>query len=60
MAIDQRLFDIRTVERNINSGRITREDYENYLQSLDDVASNSTPIEVEYIEDILSHDDETA
>ena len=43
MARDQdtrsaRLFDRRTVERNIKKGLLTRKDYEKHLKSLDDVA----------------------
>jgi hypothetical protein len=33
-----RLFDRRTVERNIKKGLITRKDHEKYLKTLDDVA----------------------
>ena len=43
MARDQdpktaRLYDRRTVERNIKKGLLTRKDYEKHLKSLDDVA----------------------
>jgi hypothetical protein len=43
MARDQdvrtsRLYDRRTVERNIKKGLITRKDYEKHLKSLEDVA----------------------
>jgi hypothetical protein len=43
MARDQdirnaRLYDRRTVERNIKKGLITRKDYEKHLKTLDDVA----------------------
>ncbi len=33
-----RLFDKRTVERNIKKGLVSRKDYEKYLKSLDDAA----------------------
>ena len=33
-----RLFDKRTIERNIKKGLITRKDYEKHLKTLDDVA----------------------
>ena len=32
-----RLFDRRTLERNIKKGLITRKDYEKHLKTLDDV-----------------------
>lgn len=31
-----RLFDVRTVERNIKKGLATRKDYERYLKDLED------------------------
>ena len=34
--IDVRLFDSRTVERNIKRGVITRKDYEKYLKTIGD------------------------
>lgn len=36
MAIDPRLFDVRVVEKNIARGKITREQYEAFLDSLPD------------------------
>ena len=33
-----RLYDKRTVERNIKKGLITRKDYEKFLKGLDDVS----------------------
>jgi hypothetical protein len=35
---DVRLFDVRTVERNIKRGLITRKEYERYLKSVADAA----------------------
>jgi len=42
-----RLFDLRTVERNIKRGLITRKDYERFLKSLPDAAENVAPAETE-------------
>ena len=42
-----RLFDLRTVERNIKRGLITRKEYERHLKSLPDAASNVAPAETE-------------
>jgi hypothetical protein len=44
---DVRLFDIRTVERNIKRGLITRKEYERHLKSLADAAANVAPPETE-------------
>jgi hypothetical protein len=35
---DVRLFDLRTVERNIKRGLITRKEYERFLKSLGDAS----------------------
>ena len=35
-----RLYDRRTIERNIKKGLITRKDYEKHLKALADVAAN--------------------
>jgi len=37
---DARLFDVRTVERNIKRGIITRKEYERFLKSLPDAGEN--------------------
>ena len=42
-----RLFDNRTIERNIRKGLTTRKDYEKYLKSLPDVADKAAPPEAE-------------
>jgi ribosomal silencing factor RsfS len=44
---DVRLFDIRTVERNIKRGIITRKDYERHLKSLADAADKVAPAQTE-------------
>ena len=40
-AKNPRLFDVRTVERNIKKGLVTRKDYEKYLKSLGDAAEKA-------------------
>ena len=42
---DARLFDLRTIERNIKRGLITRKDYERFLKSLPDASDNTLPAE---------------
>jgi hypothetical protein len=42
---DVRLFDLRTVERNIRRGLITRKDYERFLKSLADATEKVAPAE---------------
>jgi hypothetical protein len=40
-----RLFDVRTIDRNIRKGMTTRKDYDKYLKSLPDVAEKAAPPE---------------
>ena len=40
-----RLFDVRTIDRNIRKGLTNRKDYEKYLKSLPDVAEKAAPPE---------------
>jgi hypothetical protein len=42
-AKDLRLFDNRTIERNIRKGLITRKDYEKHLKNLEDVTDKIAP-----------------
>jgi hypothetical protein len=44
---DVRLFDLRTIERNIKRGLITRKEYERHLKSLPDASDNVTPPEAD-------------
>jgi hypothetical protein len=44
---DVRLFDLRTIERNIKRGLITRKEYERFLKSLPDAAEKIAPSEAE-------------
>ena len=45
-AKNDRLFDNRTVERNIRKGLITRKDYEKHLKTLPDATDKIAPAEV--------------
>ena len=49
----QRAFDVRTIERNIKKGNITRKDYEKHLKALPDAAEKVAPPE----EDLADDDD---
>jgi hypothetical protein len=50
-AKNKRLFDLRTLERNIKKGLITRKDYEKYLKTLPDVAALVLPPEEAVLDD---------
>jgi hypothetical protein len=53
-----RLYDRRTIDRNIKKGLITRKDYEKYLKSLDDVKEKGIQGEGESVDED-DDDDET-
>ena len=40
----ERLFDLRTIRRNIRAGNVTKEKYDEYLRSLPDMAENIAPL----------------
>ena len=40
-----RLFDVRTIERNIRKGLTTRKDYEKYLKTLPDAAEKAATVD---------------
>jgi hypothetical protein len=44
---DPRLFDVRTVERNIKRGLVTRKEYEKHLKSLADATDKVQPGDLE-------------
>jgi hypothetical protein len=54
----ERLFDLRTVERNIEKGLITRKEYQEHLESLGDQADNAGTMEAQFEEGVLEDDEE--
>ena len=48
---DPRFWDVRTLERRLRKGQITKKDYEKHLKSLDDVADKQSPIDLDDDED---------
>jgi hypothetical protein len=55
---NERLFDVRILERNLSKGLITQQEYEKYLDDLDDAEENAAVIEAEFVEGVLDADDE--
>ena len=45
---DESLFDIRVVERNIRRGLITKEEYEQYLESVEDCIDIAAAVEATF------------
>ena len=46
---DNKLMDVRTVQRNIKSGKVTKEEYAKYLESLEDCADLADETETEMV-----------
>jgi hypothetical protein len=42
---DLRYWDVRTLERRLRTGQVTKKDYEKYLKSLPDSADHAAPSE---------------
>jgi len=55
---DDRKFDLRTIERRLNEGEVTQEEYEDYLEDLPDVSDNAVELEAEFEEDVLEDDED--
>ncbi len=55
-----RTYDVRTIERNIKKGNLTRKDYDKHLKSLPDVAEKVAPPEEDELDDVADDElDET-
>ena len=46
---DNKLMDVRTVQRNIKSGKVTKDEYAKYLESLEDCADLADETETEMV-----------
>jgi hypothetical protein len=44
--MEERRFDLRTLERSLMRGKITQDEYETFLKGLGDVSENCEPITV--------------
>lgn len=55
---NERLFDVRVLERNLQKGLITRKEYEKYVNDLQDASDNAEVIEAEFVEGVLDDDGE--
>lgn len=57
---ENQLLDVRTVERNIKSGKVSREDYKKFLDGLEDCAADAEDTETQMILHIADEEDEGA
>jgi hypothetical protein len=44
---DPRFWDVRTLERRLRKGQITKKDYEKYLKTIEDAAGKQAPVELD-------------
>ena len=56
---ENRLLDIRTVNRNIKAGKMTQEEYDTYLESLEDCAEDAEETETQMILHVADDDGES-
>lgn len=48
---DPRFWDVRTLERRLRKGQITKKDYEKHLKSIPDSAEKQAPIDLDASDD---------
>ena len=46
---EDRLLDIRMIKRNIKAGKVSQEDYQKYLESLEDCADEAEETETQMV-----------
>ena len=46
---DNRLMDVRTIQRNIKTGKVTKEEYAKYLEGLEDCAEMADETETQMV-----------
>ena len=56
--IDEHAYDVRTVERHVRSGLISKKDYEKFLSSLEDSAAQAVESDVHMSFDVARRRDD--
>ena len=56
--IDEHVYDVRTVERHVRSGLISKKDYEKFLSSLEDSAAQAAESDVRMSFDVARRRDD--
>jgi len=56
--IDEHAYDVRTVERHVRSGLISKKDYEKFLSSLEDSAAQAAESDVRMSFDVARRRDD--
>ena len=58
MAKAEQNFDIRTIERFVRDGIVSRDEYEEHLENLPDVSDKAVKMESQFVEGVLEDDEE--
>ena len=58
MTNDERRFDIRTIERYVRDGIVSRDEFEEHLADLPDAADKAEKIEAQFVEGVLDDEEE--
>ena len=48
---DPRFWDVRTLERRLRKGLITKKDYDKYLKTIPDASEKQAPIDLSAVDD---------
>ena len=56
---NEELFDSRVVKQNIKRGLITIDEYREYLDSLEDLSSETEKSEVKYLDQVTEKENES-
>lgn len=48
---DPRFWDVRTLERRLRRGQLSKKDYEKFLKSLPDVSDKVAPADLDSVDD---------
>ena len=56
--IDEHVYDVRTVERHVRSGLISKKDYEKFLSTLEDSAAQAAESDVRMSFDVARRRDD--
>jgi len=56
--IDEHVYDVRTVERHVRSGLISKKDYEKFLSGLEDSAAQAAESDVRMSFDVARRRDD--
>lgn len=53
-------FDVRTVQRFVRDGIVSREEYDEFVENLPDVSDKAAKMEAEFVDGVLDDEEEAA